>query len=70
MMTVYCHIPNGIEWMEGKILCVREIDRTNELVREWKRMNKRKCEREERRENECACINGKKRNKRERAIRS
>lgn len=44
--------------MEGRILCVREIDRTNELVRERKRANKRKCEREERRENECACING------------
>lgn len=49
--------------MEGRILCVREIDRTNELVRERKRMNTRKCEREERRKNECACINGRKEEK-------
>lgn len=56
--------------MEGRILCVREIDRTNELVRERKRMNTRKCEREERGKNECACINERKEEKRERAIRS
>lgn len=53
-------------------LYVREIDRTNEHMRERKKVNKREHVRErKKRKNECARINGRKRrNKRKRAIRN